>query len=120
MPSRYTGIPVNCSIATVKSAVTPISGWIRNSPTGTAKNRNIRGKNAAHTKRQPSSVHTAAISMAMNAYCATTLTLPASASSQPAPAAASRISPRRSGRGCTCASSWRWRHSSQAVMGKMR
>jgi hypothetical protein len=113
-------MPVSCSRATVKSAVTPISGWTRNSPTGTAKNRNISGKNAAQTKVQPSSVHTVAISMAMKAYCATTLTLPASASSQPAPAPASRTSPRRSGRGCTCASSARLRQISQALMGKMR
>jgi len=113
-------MPVACSIATVKSAVTPISGWIRNSPIGTANSRNISGKKAARTKAAPSNDQTAAISMTTNAYCAATLTLPASASSQPAPAAASSSSPRRSGRGRICASASRLRQTSQALMGKTR
>ncbi len=120
VPSRYTGMPVNCRASTVKSAVNSISGGMRNSPTGTAKNRNINGKNTARTKSPPSSVHTVPISSAMKAYCATTLTLPASASNQAAPAPPSSNSPRASWRGVNCASSRRWRQISHRLMGNTR
>ena len=73
-----------------------ISGCIRNSPTGTARNKNISGKNRVRTTCTPSTAHTAAINIAIKAYCAPILTLPASASSQAPPASASNIRPRQS------------------------
>ena len=57
-PSRYTGMPVSLSAATVKSAVCSINGGNRNSPNGTANNRKNSGKASARTTWLPSMVQT--------------------------------------------------------------
>ena len=74
LPSRYTGMPVSCRARTVKSAVHDISCGRRNSPRGTAKNRNASGKAIACATAVPSTVGTASTRSATSASWVTELT----------------------------------------------
>jgi hypothetical protein len=117
LPSRSTGIPVNCNASTVKSAVQSIIVGTTNSPKGTPKNRNSSGNRIVSATSKPNTAGTASTSIATMANCDAALTTTTSDTSHSKASSSSANSAHGCARGVNSARRARWRQMSHRLIG---